>query len=778
MMLRAFFIVVVMLPTGVWAEEPADQDALVAELKALNTTVGTPEQKLAQQWPQSVKRRLAEANQRSTAEWQALKSRDDWEAFRAAKLAELKAAMHWPSERGPLEVRVTGKLEGDGFVVENLVFSSRPGLWVTANLYRPADVSGAMPGFLISHSHHNPKTEAELQTMGMTWARAGCLVLVMDHLGHGERRQHPFRTAADFPREAFRAGRQDYWFRHDTSLQLYLTGESLMGYMTWDLSRGVNVLLSQEGIDPKRIILLGAVAGGGDPAAVTAALDERITVAAPFNFGGPQPESRYPLPDDAEATFGYAGSGSWESTRNLAGSASAGFLPWVIVGSIAPRKLIYGHEFSWDRERDPVWKRLEKIYEWYGCPENLAFAHGTGTLKGQPPEASHCNNIGSVHRKHIHAALRKWYGIEVDPDREYKKTFSADQLRCMTPEAEAELRPMTLGQQLAQETAQRRTECETLVIRKPANEQRRIVRELWQKMLRTSESAMTSLPFEQHAHDGSMLLVEHSLIDAERSTPVVLLLPKDRKESLPLVVCVAQQGKAEFLKQRREEIAHLLGKHIAVALVDVRGTGELAPDAGRDRGCYSGDLAASELMLGRTLMGEQLTGFRRALAALREHKRINAKRVALWGASFAKVTATDADVLVPHGVDRPPPAEPVGGMLVLLAGLFENDIQAIVVERGLVNFASAFAGPCVYLPLDAIVPGAASGVDISDLVARLDPLGMRFTGMVDATNRRVTALPVAMTELQADERIDDWIAQQSGDISRIASGPPAQACYA
>src|SRR5262245_64743856 len=107
----------------------------------------------------------------------------------------------------------------------------------------------------------------------------------------------------------------------------------------------VDALVARPGVDSKRIILLGSVAGGGDPAGVTAALDQRIACVVPFNFGGPQPENRYPLPDDAETSFNYAGGGSWESTRNLARSAADGFLPWVIVGSVAPRKLIHAHEF-------------------------------------------------------------------------------------------------------------------------------------------------------------------------------------------------------------------------------------------------------------------------------------------------------------------------------------------------------------------------------------------------------------------------------------------------
>src|SRR5207244_12303362 len=144
-------------------------------------------------------------------------------------------------------------------------------------------------------------------------------------------------------------------------------------------------LPAQPGIGKDRIAILGAVAGGGDPAAVTAALDSRITAAAPFNFGGPQPETVYPLPEDPESRFNYAGSGSWESTRNLRLSARDGFLPWVIVGSVAPRSLVYGHEFAWDRARDPVWTRLEKIYPLYDASDRLASVHGRCRVARKPP---------------------------------------------------------------------------------------------------------------------------------------------------------------------------------------------------------------------------------------------------------------------------------------------------------------------------------------------------------------------------------------------------------
>src|SRR5205823_1013704 len=264
-------------------------------------------------------------------------------------------------------------LDGDGYRTHNLVYETRPGLWVSANLYLPAKPPEKMPGVLISHSHHTPKTHGELQDMGMTWARSGVAVLVPDHLGHGERRQHDFRTEKDYDKP-FRVGRQDYYFRYNSNLQLSAAGESLMGWMVWDLMRGVDVLLKQPTIDPGRIIVLGAVAGGGDPAGVTAALDPRIACVVPFNFGGWQPESSAVA--DPDRDFAWFGEGYWESTRGLRGGAAGGFAHWVIVGSVAPRPVVYAHEFAWDAAKDPAWPRLQKVFSFYGANDKLAVVHG------------------------------------------------------------------------------------------------------------------------------------------------------------------------------------------------------------------------------------------------------------------------------------------------------------------------------------------------------------------------------------------------------------------
>lgn len=518
------------MPIGAEQPPPAAVGKLADQLHSWKIRVLPADEKNppSRMLADDVRQGLRDANRRETRAWRELKNLDDWKNYVQPRIQALRKSLgQFPPPPKSLSVRVTKQLKGDGYWIDNIVFESRPGLLVTANLYLPARNVASMPGMLICHSHHNPKTQGELQDMGILWARLGCAVLVMDQLGHGERRQHPFINAGSYPK-SFRVGRQDYYFRYNTGMQLYLVGESLSGWMAWDLMRGVDVLLMQPNIDPKKIVLLGAVAGGGDPAAAAGALDERITAVVPFNFGGPQPETTYPLPPNAEDSFNYAGGGSWESTRNLRLSARDGFLPWVIVGSIAPRRLIYGHEFTWDRDHDPVWARLQQIYRWYDVPDHLAFAHGRGKLSGQPPESSHCNNIGPVHRQLIYAALQRWFAIP-PPAKENQERRSAEELQCLTEESKQKGK---LACQLAREMGQKQVQTyrQKLALL-PAEQRRRQLQQDWSRVLGWQDASapkFTATPQKAVPHLDSVQVIAATLhTEPERNivVPVLLLVP-------------------------------------------------------------------------------------------------------------------------------------------------------------------------------------------------------------------------------------------------------------
>lgn len=686
--------------------------------------------------------RIKAANAQSTADWRGIKSLADWQKFRQEKLTALKASLgripEFPQKQSPVW-HMTKQIEGDGFVIKCVLFESRPGIWVSGNLYSPAQPKEPMPGFVISHSHHTSKTHGELQDMGMTWARMGCVVFVPDHLGHGERRQHPFATERDYP-GSFRVSRQDYYFRYDLAMQAHLAGESFVGQLAYDLSLGVDLVLAQPGVDAKRIALLGAVAGGGDPAAMAAALDERISVAVPFNFGGPQPETTFPLPDDAEAAFNFAGSGSWESTRNLKYSAHDGFLPWVIVGSIAPRSLIYAHEFAWDKARDPVWTRLQTISQWQQPPSGLSETHGYGSVKHA--DGSHCTHIGKLHRVAIHKALSEWFHLPGGAVAEYSQRRESSELLCWTDEWQQRLKPRTyrevLDEKVTLQLGSRRRRTATPSI----EQQREAARKEWSRLLFDAADAeliahyvdgtkpisaalVKSRSESKPLSDTANYRVETFQLESEQgiSVPAILLTPTaDVGKKVPVVVVVSQSGKAVTLDERAPQIARLLSSGCGVCVCDLRGIGESSVGSDRDRSGEMTSRAASQLMLGGSVVGKRLRDLLAVLQHLKQQPGVDARKLAVWGDSNAPTNARDAQLVVPHAIDkRPRLSEPTGQLLAVLAALFDDDVTTALGIGGLRSFQSVLNSPAVFVPYDAVIADMLTLGDVDDLSQVLLP---------------------------------------------------------
>jgi dienelactone hydrolase len=729
---------IIVLVSGRAAAQPPDKPIEPSPAGLKNVLdADAPERKLRQAELKSLRDAV---NRKDREEWARITSRETWEKYRDAILSRLQESLgRFPEAPKQVKVLTTKKIEGDGFFVENIVYESRPGLVVTANLYVPAKPPGPMPGMVIVPSHHNPKTQGELQDMGMTWARAGCLVLVPDMLGHGERRQHPFPNDKSYP-HPFKVGRQDYYFRYNVAAQLHLAGESLMGWMVWDLMRGIDVLLARPGIDKNKIVVLGSVAGGGDPAAVLAALDRRVAAAAIFNFGGPQPETKFPLPDNSEVSFNYMGGGSWESTRNLRLSGRDGFLPWLLDAAIAPRGLIYAHEFAWDEQRDPAWKRLQTIYGFYGAPDRLASVHGRGSVQGTPPESTHCNNIGPEHRKGIHAALAKWFAIDAV---EYKNRLMSADLQCMTDEAKETFKPQPVWALARAIGEQRLTAARAQRAELPESKRHGRLQKQWASLLGVEMlhgakvETVADAPW-LHEHRYKTLLVR-SPQNASIAIPVQLVVPKTPMAGKPVVVAISQGGKRGFLKHRSEIISRLLSAGIAVCMPDLRGTGEMrTTGTGRGRTSSDTSVSSTEWMHGRTVLGTQVQELLLVLDTLPE---LGLGPAALWGDSFAPVNSAETTLAVPYDADGSQPSlgEPMGGLVAQLGGLFApaGTVRAIHVRGSLSSYRSALATPFFYVPHDALVPEVLTVSDIDDVTAAWAPRPLRIEAPIDGHNQLI-----------------------------------------
>ncbi len=170
-------------------------------------------------------------------------------------------------ERSPLNARTVARHDFGDYVVENVIFESRPGFPVTANLYRPkAAAAGKRPAILCPIGHHLEagKTATVIQARSIGLARMGFIVLTYDAIGQGER--------------MFTGN-----VHHDAGYALMPLGETIAGWMVWDSMRAIDYLLTLEDVDPRRIGITGN-SGGGLNTLFTAALDERIAAAVVVGY--------------------------------------------------------------------------------------------------------------------------------------------------------------------------------------------------------------------------------------------------------------------------------------------------------------------------------------------------------------------------------------------------------------------------------------------------------------------------------------------------------------
>ncbi|MEX2577982.1 MAG: hypothetical protein WD342_02900 [Verrucomicrobiales bacterium] len=191
-------------------------------------------------------------------------------------------------ERTPLNPRITGTLQGDGYRVENIVLETRPSFHLTANLYLP-EGPGPWPAVLVACGHsHNGKAAGQYQLACMLLARHGLAAICYDPIGQGERYQivDPATT-----REVFDDA-PHVETPHPNARLLCTTehtmvglGSALLGgnvaqFRIWDGMRVVDYLQSRDDIVADRIGCTGN-SGGGTETAYLMALDDRIVAASP-----------------------------------------------------------------------------------------------------------------------------------------------------------------------------------------------------------------------------------------------------------------------------------------------------------------------------------------------------------------------------------------------------------------------------------------------------------------------------------------------------------------
>src|SRR3989449_1080814 len=203
-----------------------------------------------------------------------IRTLDDWKKQRPElrrQLLEMLGLDPLPA-RTPLKAQITGRLERDAYRIEKIIFQSLPGLYVTGNFYVPNGPAQSLPTilYLCGHSPHPLGAKAEYQDRAQWYASHGYPCLVLDTLEFGEVAGIHHGT-------------------HDLNMWNWLSlGYTPAGVEVWNAMRALDYLQTRPEVDGKRIGLTG-ISGGGAMTWYTAAVDERITAAAPvcstFTFG-------------------------------------------------------------------------------------------------------------------------------------------------------------------------------------------------------------------------------------------------------------------------------------------------------------------------------------------------------------------------------------------------------------------------------------------------------------------------------------------------------------
>ena len=172
------------------------------------------------------------------------RTREEWETHTAKLRPLLRTIFDFPETSGPLCPRTVGKIERDDFTIEKVIYDAEPGSSVPAHLFLPKGVAFPVPALIFPSGHGGSKSAFYNHYAGQIYAKAGIICLIPDPVGEEERDEEN--------RPGIRGHRLD--FRIDRCFEV---GRSVIGKMTYDITRGIDYLCIRPEVDTDRIGCVG-----------------------------------------------------------------------------------------------------------------------------------------------------------------------------------------------------------------------------------------------------------------------------------------------------------------------------------------------------------------------------------------------------------------------------------------------------------------------------------------------------------------------------------------
>jgi dienelactone hydrolase len=567
----------------------------------------------------------------------------------------------WP-DKTPLHARITGTLNRDGYRIEKLVFESRPGFRVTANLYIPAG-SGPFPALLGVSGHSDlAKADPAYQHVWVSMARRGVLVLAYDPPGQGER----FVVLKSSGRPpALSGGTTEHTAE---GAQCLLTGSSFVAYEIWDGIRAVDYLLTRRDVDGRRIGVAGS-SGGGMQAAYLLALEPRIGAGVISCYMTTWERLwKNPGPQDAEQNFpGFVAAG-WDFGDFLIAAAPRPVLIEAATRDFFP---IAGTRAVAEEQR--------RIYRALGRPDAAGYFEFDDVHGWPQPQ-----------REAAYRWLERHFGLSSTGGAEKPVNPEPASVLAVTPTGQ-------VGDSFGGETVQslNRRRAEEVSSRRRAlrmHDVEELRAAIAQRIglnpaPRTPSWRTVSLVRGEGWHGEKVVLESEPRVDL----PAVLMLPNTgAPRGVSLIV--HDNGKTAAFPAAMNAIRS--GR--AALCLDVRGTGQLAPHRSKSDSVGEYQLAWKALLLGRTLVGMQALDIIQAVAAIKKHPGFENLPVEL------------------HSMGKT-------GMAAQVAGALSPRFSSVTVEGSIgswLEFAMAQRHADLF---SLVVPGVLEDFDVSDLLRLFRP---------------------------------------------------------
>ena len=570
-------------------------------------------------------RRMREAEAAGDRLRESVKTKADAERYVAAVREKIRACFGPFPEKTPLNPRITGVIERDAYRIEKVIFESRPGFLVTANLYVPKGRKLPLPGVVGSCGHSAPGKAIDVyQSFAQGLARQGYVVLIFDPLGQGERLQYP----TDKLTSRVGVGVMEHLLCGN---QQFLTGEFVGAWRAWDGIRALDYLLSRPEVDPKHIGITGN-SGGGTMTTWLCGVEDRWTMAAPSCFVTTfRRNMENELPADTEQC----------PPRVLA----LGLDHSDFIAAMAPRPVILlsaEKDFFDCRGSIEAYERLKRLYSLLGAEQNI------GLFVGPNP-----HGFTQPNREAMYGWFNRATGLS-STSAEPVLTIEEEKDLWCTPRgqvADLQSRPVwSYTRDLSQKLAKQRRPLEGEALRaalvsllklpeRKAVADYRILRPFAGRGYPKKQCTTYAVETEP----GIQALVHMLADEAHHSRP-----PRGRKRAVLYVAHHSSDAELRDEPLIREVIAQ--EPEAAFYACDVRGIGESRPDTcGKDQFLrpYGSDYfyAIHAIMLDHPYLGQKTHDLLRVLdwLAANGHDEIH-----LAGKGWGTLPATFAAILSPH----------------------------------------------------------------------------------------------------------------------------------